>query len=271
MSLFHATTSNAELIRQHCFDSVGCWDFVRYGDFIDVSYRSNSGQPLVSSAIVSLGGESHRFRVAATAPGPHHVGQLAFPTQSVVTWQFVLFAGTEAGGHDDQHVYELPFATTEPVRVSQGYGGPRTHRHEHHHAIDFSLATGTPILAARSGVVALVVDVPCDHEAGTGCRNVRVDVRHRDGSYASYQHLKPLSIAVEEGDEIAVGDVLALSGNSGKSRGPHLHFQVYSPTPDGEFIVESMPTVFRTANGVRRLEAEESYLRPVRAASSEAE
>ena len=261
----------AEPLKRHCFDAVGCWEFVRYGDYIDVAYHSGSRQPVVSSAIVRLGGESHRFRVAAHDAGPYYAGQLSFPTQSVVTWRFVLFAGTETGGHDDSHVYELPYGTSESVRVSQGYNGPRTHRREHHHAIDFSLPTGTPIHAARGGQVALVVDKPCDDEAGTGCQNVRIDLRHADGSYATYQHLKPESIVVSVGDEVAVGQVLALSGNSGRSAGPHLHFQVYTPTPGGEFIVRSFATVFRTARGVEQLEADNAYLRPVSAASSDAE
>ncbi|MDX1506763.1 MAG: M23 family metallopeptidase [Woeseiaceae bacterium] len=250
---------------------MGCWEFVRYGDYIDVAYVSNSLQPVVSSATITIGGEAHRFRIAADGPGPYHAGQLAFPSQSVVTWKFTLFAGIERGAHDDREIYELPFATSEAVRVSQAYDGPRTHRGEHRYAIDFSLPVGTPVQAARAGTVALVVDLPCPDEAGTGCRNVRVDVRHADGSYASYQHLKPGSIAVAEGDGVAVGATLALSGNSGRSRGPHLHFQVYTPTPDGEFIVASLPTAFRTASGVLQLEADRAYTRPVSAASSGAE
>lgn len=261
----------SQQLRHHCFDSVGCWDFVRYGDFIDVSYQSNSEQPVVSSAIIRLGGQAHRFRVVANRKGPHYAGQLAFPTQSVVTWRFILFAGTEPGEHDDDHVYELPFSTTDAVRVSQGYNGPRTHRREHHHAIDFSVPTGTAVHAARGGEVALVVDMPCDDAAGTGCQNVRVDVRHSDGSYATYQHLKPESIAVAVGEQVAVGRMLAHSGNSGRSAGPHLHFQVYTPTPDGEYIVQSVATVFRTASGIEQLEADNAYLRPVNAASSDAE
>lgn len=265
------TPALGQQLKQHCFDTVGCWEFVRYGDFIDVAYVSNSRQPVVSAATITIAGEANRFRIAAGVPGPYHAGQLPFPSQSVVTWKFVLFAGTASGGHDDRHVYELPFDTADAVRVSQGYDGPRTHHREHRYAIDFSLPVGTPIYAARAGTVALVVDLPCADAAGTGCQNVRVDVHHADGSYASYQHLKPGSIVVAEGDAVRVGETLALSGNSGKSRGPHLHFQVYTPTPDGEFIVASVPTVFRTASGIVQLEADAAYRRPVSAASSAAE
>ena len=47
-----------------------------------------------------------------------------------------------------------------------------------------------------------------------------------DGVFAFYAHLKPGSVEVETGDTVGKGDVIARTGNSGSSTGPHLHFQL---------------------------------------------
>ena len=269
LSLLFGATGQAQQIKHHCFDGVGCWTFVRYGDYIDTYFTSDTDNPIASGAVVELGGEEHRFRISSNEPGEHYAGQFPFPTQSVVTWRFMLFAGTSRGEHDGEVVYELPFDAGTESRVTQAYDGPTTHQDEHFHSIDFAMSTGTPVHAARDGVVAMVVDGECADPAGTGCGNVRVDVRHSDGTYSSYQHLKPGSIAVMPKNSVEAGQFLALSGNSGKSAGPHLHFQVYVPTPDGEQIVESVPTTFRTVGGDEQLQRSTTYARPVSSTPSD--
>ncbi|MFQ5609887.1 MAG: M23 family metallopeptidase, partial [Woeseiaceae bacterium] len=265
----YSATAYAEQIKQHCFDSVGCWSFVRFGKYIDVFFTADSTCPVSSGVVVSLAGEDHRFRIVSNEPGEHHAGQFPFPTQSVVTWKFMLFAGTNEAEHDDTVVYELPFDAGTASRVTQAYDGPTTHQGEHHYAIDFSMSTGTPVHVARAGEVALIVDAPCDDPAGTGCRNVRVDIRHPDGTYATYQHLKPDSIAVAVLEQVEAGQLLARSGNSGKSAGPHLHFQVYAPTPRGKQIVDSVATMFSTGDGETTLKSSSTYSRPVNSATSD--
>lgn len=119
----------------------------------------------------------------------------------------------------DAHLYRLPFDGV-PVRVSQGIGGPRSHGDaQNRYAIDFPLPDGTPILAARAGTVMQVVaDSPED-----GCL---VRVLHADGSMALYAHLQSGSLSARPGQAILAGQVLARSGNTGHSTGPHLHFAV---------------------------------------------
>ena len=60
-----------------------------------------------------------------------------------------------------------------------------------------------------------------------------VRVRHDDGSEAVYLHLKQGSVSVRVGQRVAVGSPLALSGNTGNSSGPHLHFVVQRATEAG--------------------------------------
>ncbi|WP_243350760.1 M23 family metallopeptidase [Stenotrophomonas acidaminiphila] len=132
------------------------------------------------------------------------------------------FPGDPSARPDD-HLYQLPFAGV-PVRVSQGIDGAHSHRDaQNRHAIDFPLPEGTPVLAARAGTVMQVLaDANLD-----GCL---VRVLHADGGMALYAHLQAGSLAVRPGQAVLAGQVLARSGNTGRSTGPHLHFAVQANT-----------------------------------------
>lgn len=86
-----------------------------------------------------------------------------------------------------------------------------------HHGIDFKAAMGTPVQAAGDGIV---------REAGTkkdGLGNV-VIIQHRAGYTSVYAHLSKTN--VYPGKSVKRGDIIGLSGNTGLSKGPHLHFEV---------------------------------------------
>lgn len=129
----------------------------------------------------------------------------------------------DPAAHPDDHLYQLPLATGS-VRVSQGFGGHFSHTDaQNRYAVDFPLVEGTPVLAARAGkVMQLLADSP-----GQGCL---IRVLHADGSMALYAHLQPGSPRVRPGQPVETGQVLAASGNSGRSSGPHLHFAVQANT-----------------------------------------
>ena len=67
-----------------------------------------------------------------------------------------------------------------------------------------------------------------NHQSGRGDNPSGNFVRilHDDGTMGVYLHLMRNSVAVSEGQRVALGDKLALSGNTGNSTGPHLHFVV---------------------------------------------
>lgn len=91
-----------------------------------------------------------------------------------------------------------------------------------HRAVDFGVPEGTPVFAAGDGIVTGVIEN--DRSRG----NV-LKIAHEDSVETLYGHLR--EILVPLGGYVRMGEAVALSGNTGASTGPHLHFEVYL---DGE-------------------------------------
>jgi murein DD-endopeptidase MepM/ murein hydrolase activator NlpD len=99
------------------------------------------------------------------------------------------------------------------------------------YAIDIGLPMGTPIIAARAGVVVAVRDSFADGN-DTDLQENYVMVRHADGTIGRYIHLMRRGARVALGDSVPQGRRIALSGNSGQTGGPHLHFDVQRCGPN---------------------------------------
>jgi hypothetical protein len=98
-------------------------------------------------------------------------------------------------------------------------------------AIDFRMPVGSEIVAARAGVVVAARDsFPDDN--GEDLHENFVFVRHDDGTVARYLHLTRGGALVVVGDRVRQGQLIARSGNSGQSAGPHLHFDVQACGPN---------------------------------------
>jgi murein DD-endopeptidase MepM/ murein hydrolase activator NlpD len=119
---------------------------------------------------------------------------------------------------------------------------------------------GTPVYAARGGTVVKVKD-----DSDRGGKSIEYDrfnnyvvIRHSDGTFGFYCHLQKYSAGVRPGDNVADGDLLARSGNTGFSSGPHLHFCVYRTKGGRER--ESIPVKFTTsAENATTLKAGKRY------------
>jgi len=131
--------------------------------------------------------------------------------------------------HDDRVVYAWPFPPGANAQLSQGPGGPTHHDTGSRYAIDLAVPEGTPVLAARAGTVIFLesryFESGMDRAKYIDRAN-QVRILHDDGSMASYGHLYPASIDLEPGQRVEVGQKIGLSGNTGYSTGPHLHFVV---------------------------------------------
>ena len=105
-------------------------------------------------------------------------------------------------------------------RISSGFNPNRRHpvtgRVSPHRGTDFAMPIGTPITAPADGRVEKVANHPI---AGR-----YVVIRHDNGYQTRYLHLsRPL---VNRGDRVEMGERIALSGNTGRSTGPHLHYEI---------------------------------------------
>jgi murein DD-endopeptidase MepM/ murein hydrolase activator NlpD len=143
--------------------------------------------------------------------------------------------------HDDSVRYHLPYAPEVPRLVSQGVGGKKTHKGDDHYAFDFLMPIGTPVLAARDGVVRRVRDKFSIGDTAPGKHNV-VYVLHTDGTFASYGHLAP-GVEVVQGQSVTAGTRLGRSGDTGSPEGPHLHFEVHRLEGPGKS--RSLPILFQ--------------------------
>jgi len=163
-------------------------------------------------------------RVGASETGSRVPGASA---ELKYTWRAAL--GPPDAQHNPPRPYRVPFAVGSTYRVAQAFPTRITHTTpDSAYAIDIALPDGTPIYAAREG---LVINVRHDHFMSALApvmldqANV-VEILHDDGTFAVYAHLHWDSIRVRIGERVARGAYIANSGNTGFSSGPHLHFAV---------------------------------------------
>jgi murein DD-endopeptidase MepM/ murein hydrolase activator NlpD len=107
------------------------------------------------------------------------------------------------------------------VRLSSGFGWrihPILKRRKMHTGTDWAAPTGTPILAAGDGTI---------EKAGTkGTYGNYVRIRHANGYKTAYAHMHHIAKGIKKGIKVRQGQVIGYIGTSGRSSGPHLHFEV---------------------------------------------
>ncbi|KAF1069533.1 MAG: Murein DD-endopeptidase MepM [Pseudomonas citronellolis] len=120
--------------------------------------------------------------------------------------------------------YPLPWVGG-PFRLAQGPNGKYSHfTPKGRYAMDIAMPEGTPIVAARGGLVVKVENNQSGR--GTNPSGNFVRILHDDGTMGVYLHLMQHSVVVNEGQRVQIGTSLARSGNTGNSSGPHLHFVI---------------------------------------------
>jgi hypothetical protein len=218
------------------------------------------GSPLDS---VTITPGDHTFRIArAVSAGRIRIfidgaqvwsGGLGTPSSGVIEPTINLFYGDDTINHTDYVAYaagdyspsdlaspglpyRLPFAgATYPI--SQGPSCPGgNHFDRQAEAIDFAMPVGTPIYAAADGTITYA-DFGRGRNSGFG---IYTKISHPDGSLSYYAHLD--HVYVTSGN-VQKGDLIGLSGNTGVSSGPHLHFQVLDS--------EATAVPIRTMDGIQ--------------------
>jgi len=158
--------------------------------------------------------------------------------------------GETGARHTPRRPYRPPLAPGDRFRIGQAFGGEYSHNGPSgFHAVDIQMPIGTPVHAARAGVVMDVARY--FYRAGDdlqrhGPRANYVRILHDDGSMALYAHLDYQGVRVREGERVERGERIGRSGNTGYSTGPHLHFAVQ--VNNGMQLV-SVPFEFEGTNG----------------------
>jgi len=155
---------------------------------------------------------------------------------------------------DSSFVYQLPYESGESHLLVQGYFSRYSHRNRA--ALDFKMKRGTKICAVRGGVVIRVKE---DGDKGGWNRKYRssgnmIVIQHEDSSRAGYWHLQLNGALVNVGDTVKQGQVIGLSGKTGYTLFPHLHFISWKSSR-GQW--GPVATRFQTDKGIL-------YLRPFR-------
>ena len=183
----------------------------RYGTTMQEILRLNPGLDtarLVAGTEIQLVQSAQPRQRAVLGLRPSASGGLSWPDQPD-------FGRPGFGSDDDRHAQTWIWPTRGVFTSGYGWRWGRMHR-----GIDVANNVGTPIMAARSGRVVF----SGWHEGGYG---YLVTLQHPDGSRSLYAHNSRLMVS--PGQDVRQGNVIALMGSTGRSTGPHLHFEIHPP------------------------------------------
>ncbi len=126
-------------------------------------------------------------------------------------------------------LYVPPIPANTQFQITQGFGGQYSHTDaQNRYAVDISMPVDTGVYAARGGIVLEVEEdyFQSGAEQSLASKANSIRILHADGSMAVYAHLALEKALVAPGVKVEVGQLIAYSGNTGFSTGPHLHFAV---------------------------------------------
>ncbi|PJZ80249.1 M23 family metallopeptidase [Leptospira meyeri] len=211
---------------------------------ISKNMKSSVKLPLVT--VIQGSKRKKLFRLTVNKPNKRWVYQIKF--------KWIL--GNFSVHHNPKVVYDLPFEKGMKVRVYQGYKGTKSHQGDNRYSIDFGLKEGDLITAARDGVV--IDTEQKNNEGGFEIKYIHsanyVKILHDDGTIGQYAHLRYMGVLVKRGQRVSSGSPLGYAGSTGFSDGPHLHFEVYKPTP--HLRKKTIPTKFHTESSDSEILAE---------------
>lgn len=136
------------------------------------------------------------------------------------SWKRIKELGDNLGEKSKNIPSIQPVLNQQLTLLTAGYGtilNPFYRTLKSHQGVDYTVAEGSSVFATADGVVKEISD-----KSSTLGKTIIID--HGNGYKTSYSHL--LSVGVRRGQKVQRGDIIALSGNSGLSLAPHLHYEV---------------------------------------------
>ncbi len=136
------------------------------------------------------------------------------------SWKRIKTLGDSLGQNSSNIPSIQPVLNKQLTLLTAGYGtilNPFYRTLKSHQGIDYTVAEGSSVFATADGVVKEISD-----KNSTLGKTIVID--HQNGYKTSYSHL--MSVVVRRGQKVERGDIIALSGNSGLSLAPHLHYEV---------------------------------------------
>lgn len=172
-------------------------------------------------------------RIFVVEPGKSDTLFEINPINELETWKIVLryryIIGRPLSHYSSMTNYLPPIAPSASFQISQAFDGSFSHTDEQNkYAVDIVMPVGTPVHAARSGIVLEAEDDffkgGANKAYSSEANNIRI--LHDDGSMAIYAHLELEKAQVYPGLAVTAGQLIGYSGNTGFTSGPHLHFAV---------------------------------------------
>ena len=123
------------------------------------------------------------------------------------------------------------------ARLSSSYGmrkHPISGYNRMHKGVDFAAPTGTPIIAAGSGVVT--------KSGWLGSYGRYIRIRHNSTYDTAYAHMSRIARGITPGRRVEQGQIIGYVGSSGRSTGPHLHYEILVNNRKVNPLTVSLPT-----------------------------
>lgn len=161
--------------------------------------------------------------IIPTCPGLYSKTEIPREKSTLLTIKgetFYFYPGKKFSGARRLDFLTTPFkGPLLTMKITSGFGNrenPFTGRNEYHSGLDLKAHIGTKIFSPYRGVI--------NNRGYSDFYGNYLIIEHPHGYSTHYYHLK--SIALNIGEHVEKGDLVALSGNSGRSTGPHLHFEI---------------------------------------------
>ncbi|MFO7986046.1 MAG: peptidoglycan DD-metalloendopeptidase family protein [Desulfatiglandaceae bacterium] len=195
-----------QIIRAYSFD-VDFQRDIRSGDRIEVMYKEKideQGQILEAGAVL----------LASLKTRGRDISIYRYETSDGETDFF------DAQGRSVRKT--LMITPIDGARLSSGYGKrrhPILGYNKMHHGLDFAAPMGTPIMAAGNGIV--------EYAGRKGTYGHYIRIRHSNQYHTVYAHLSRYARGIRKGARIKQGETIGYVGSTGRSTGPHLHYEVH--------------------------------------------